>query len=142
MPYPIVNPLGSIHYTSKISVPSLYWCSDYELPRISKSRRHLLYLLAFFRLTQSSHSEQSQGMEAALDVGFRSLADSVLPAVSWQEKAKGITKSVFEIIRRNSEYKIDRCCIVGGFAKNTSTMSNPDVDTGETKCMTLQDTRV
>ena len=32
MPYPIVNPLGSIHYTSKISVPSLYWCSGYELP--------------------------------------------------------------------------------------------------------------
>ena len=43
MPYPIVNPLGSIHYISKISVPSLYWCSGYELPRISKSRRHLLY---------------------------------------------------------------------------------------------------
>ena len=43
MPYPIVNPLGSIHYTSKISVPSLYWCWGYELPRISKSRRHLLY---------------------------------------------------------------------------------------------------
>ena len=32
MPYPIVNPLESIHYTSKISVPSLYWCSGYELP--------------------------------------------------------------------------------------------------------------
>ena len=44
MPYPIVNPLGSIHYTSKISVPSLYWCWGYELPRISKSRRHLLYI--------------------------------------------------------------------------------------------------
>ena len=34
MPYPIVNPLRSIHYTSKISVPSLYWCSGYELPVI------------------------------------------------------------------------------------------------------------
>ena len=44
MPYPIVNPLGSMHYTSKISVPSLYWCSDYELPRTSKSRRHPLLL--------------------------------------------------------------------------------------------------
>ena len=42
MPYPIVSPLGSIYYISKISVPSLYWCSGYELPRISKSRRHLL----------------------------------------------------------------------------------------------------
>ena len=44
IPYPIVNPLGSIYYTNKISVPSLYWCCGYELPRISKSRRHLLYL--------------------------------------------------------------------------------------------------
>ena len=35
MPYPIVNPLGSIHYTNKISA--------YVLPRISKSRRHLLW---------------------------------------------------------------------------------------------------
>ena len=26
-----------------ISVPSLYWCSGYALPRMSKSRRHLLY---------------------------------------------------------------------------------------------------
>ena len=43
MPYLIVNPLGSIHYNSKISIPSLYWCLGYELPRISKSRRHLLY---------------------------------------------------------------------------------------------------
>ena len=44
MPYLIVNPLGSIHYTSKISVPLLYWYSGYGLPRISKSRRHLLYV--------------------------------------------------------------------------------------------------
>ena len=41
MPYPIVNPLGSIHYISKKSVPSLYWYSGYELPCISKSRRTL-----------------------------------------------------------------------------------------------------
>ena len=75
-------------------------------------------------------------MEALLNVGLRSLADSVLPADSWREKAEGITEDVFKIIRRNSEYRIDRCCIVGGFAKNTSTMLNPDVDAGKTKHMT------
>ena len=32
MPYPIVNPSGSIYYTSKISATSLYWYSGYELP--------------------------------------------------------------------------------------------------------------
>ena len=48
MPYPIVNLLESIHYISKISISSLYWCSGYELPCISKSRQHLLYLISFF----------------------------------------------------------------------------------------------
>ena len=47
MPFPIVNPLGLIHYTSKISAPSLYWYSSYELPFISKSRQHLLYVPTF-----------------------------------------------------------------------------------------------
>ena len=32
MPYPIVNPLWFIHYTSKISAPSLNWYSGYEIP--------------------------------------------------------------------------------------------------------------
>ena len=43
MPHPIVNPLGSLDNTSKISVLSLNLCLGYKLPRISKSRRHLLY---------------------------------------------------------------------------------------------------
>ena len=58
MPYPIVNPLGTIHYISEISIPSLYWCSGYELPRISKSRRHLLYY--FFLATTLNYRMEAE----------------------------------------------------------------------------------
>ena len=63
MPYPIVNPLGFIHYTSKISAPSLNWYSGYEIPRISKSRRHLLYLIIILLENKHSTAQQFYGKQ-------------------------------------------------------------------------------
>ena len=43
LPYPIVNPSGHKHYTHTISFHLYKWYLGYKGPRISKSRRHLLY---------------------------------------------------------------------------------------------------
>ena len=63
MLYPIVNPLGFIHNTIKISAPS-----GYELPRISKSR-HLLFI---FELDQRWNAHQHGGRSSWLLLSQRS----------------------------------------------------------------------
>jgi hypothetical protein len=41
--------------------------------------------------------------------------------ISLQEEARAIAETVFRILEASSEWDIDRCRIVGGFGKGTST---------------------
>jgi hypothetical protein len=48
--------------------------------------------------------------------------DSFTLILIWlQEEARAIAETVFRILEASSEWDIDRCRIVGGFGKGTST---------------------
>ena len=68
--------------------------------------------------------------QMSLETSLRDFTQSIQPPPSWKEKARSAVDKVFEILKRYSKYGLDRCRIVGGFEKGTSTKLKVDVDTG------------
>ena len=68
-----------------------------------------------------------------LEESLRRFTLSIFPPPTWKDKARRTIDKVFEILKRNSKYGLDRCRIVGGFEKGTSTNLKVDVDTGKKK---------
>ena len=64
-----------------------------------------------------------------MDRQLQLLCERLSPPEEWLVLARKTIQCVFEHIKRNSKYKVDRCEIVGGVAKKTSTFIKADVDT-------------
>ena len=68
---------------------------------------------------------------SALETTLSDFTRSIAPPAEWRQRARETAQKVFDLVRSHSQFQIDRCCIVGGFEKNTSTAIKVDVDTGE-----------
>ena len=63
-------------------------------------------------------------MEKALQL----LAEHLAPPQKYVDRCKEVTDKLFKIIQSNSRYDADRCRIVGGLEKKTSTSLKVDAD--------------
>ena len=63
-----------------------------------------------------------------MDRQLQLLCESLSPPEEWLVLARRTIQCVFEHIKRKAKYKVDRCEIVGGMEKKTSTFIKVDVD--------------
>ena len=55
------------------------------------------------------------------DKSLQLLSESLKPSEEYIRKARAVVNKVFRLLQAESQYGLDRCRVLGGLAKNTST---------------------
>ena len=52
---------------------------------------------------------------------LQKFAESLAPPEAYVDKAKAVVDRMFKLLQNNSQYEFDRCRVLGGLEKKTST---------------------
>ena len=70
----------------------------------------------------------------SLEASLKDFVHAIDTPSPWKDLARKTVHKVFEILKRKSiQFDLDRCRIVGGFEKGTSTKLKADADTGKNR---------